>query len=135
MKNYSEVLAIDPLINFELKIHTIGNPDFHVYINESCFRDYYLYLKLDLFQPIKIKIELQNKIYTMTEEKAIIIQSLIMDGIDILPKYDYLGNYDNDKGINQPSSYLGFNGVWTFNIDRPFYLWLHKIENLGWLLH
>jgi hypothetical protein len=135
MKNYLEVLATKPVLIFDLQIKTIGNPNFDIIINEKCHTQSHLRLELDLLQPIHLQIELRNKIYSSVQETAVIIQSLIIDGIDILPKYDYLGNYINDKNINQPSSYIGYNGTWTFTIDRPFYLWLHKIENQGWLLH
>lgn len=44
------------------------------------------------------------------------IDSVVVDGVEVLPKY----------------SYMARNGVLT--IDEPFYIWLHKASAQGWLL-
>lgn len=41
---------------------------------------------------------------------------VIIDGIEILPRYDYLAD----------------NGV--LSIQEPFYRWLHQVTGQGWLL-
>ena len=80
----------------------------------------------------KLRIELQNKQYSLEYETAVIIR-LSIDDIDIVPKYDYLADYINDHDNHDPTSYLGFNGKWTLTIDRAFYHWLHVHSGQGWL--
>ena len=81
-----------------------------------------------------ISAELRNKHYTTEYETAVIIKRLSIDNIEIIPQYDYLADYDNDHDNNNPTHYLGFNGKWTLTIDRPFYQWLHQVQNQGWLI-
>ena len=88
----------------------------------------------NLLQPFAIIIELKNKIYDKDNQTAVIIRSLQIDGIDLVPRFDYLAEYVNDHGNNNPTNYLGFNGKWTLTFDRPFYQWLHQATGQGWLL-
>lgn len=64
--------------------------------------------------------------------KSIMLQSLYK------PNYSQ-GYYDYAKKNNIKvdsiihSNYLGFNGEWYLDITWPTFLWLHEIENLGWI--
>jgi hypothetical protein len=130
MKTYSDLTDTDIQIDLQLKL--IGNPEFLV--NGSRLPQNNLRYCVDLLKPFSIVIELYNKHYTSEYETAVIIEKLLIDNIEIIPKYDYLAEYDNDHGFKNPTNYLGFNGKWSLTIDRPFYHWLHQHSGQGWLL-
>lgn len=135
MKRYSDLLGIDTQIPVEIQLKHIGRPDYVVVINNIIFDNQVKIIhSINLLDPITIAIVLQNKIYTLDYETAIIIEKLSIDNIDIIPQYDYLADYQNDHNNNDPTHYLGFNGKWTLTIDRPFYQWLHRVSGQGWLL-
>lgn len=135
MKNYLDLLAIDTDIQIEVKLSVIGSPDFSVSINDNCW-DNQTDIKINqkLLSPVDIEIKLRNKHYTLEYETAVIIDRISIDNINIIPRYDYLADYQNDHNNNNPTSYLGFNGKWTLTFDRPFYQWLHQAQGQGWLL-
>jgi hypothetical protein len=87
-----------------------------------------------LLEPLRIKIEMSEKRYSLTAETAILIDRLSIDGFDIVPDYVHLARYENDQDQDTPTSYLGCNGIWYFDIDRPFYQWKHQNTGQGWLL-
>ena len=35
--------------------------------------------------------------------------------------------------FQQSATFLGWNGRWEFYFDVPIFLWIHKLENLGWI--
>ena len=137
MKRYSDLLAIDTRLNLRLELEPVGTPDISVTVDD-CQQDYLLTNtqlidhKIDLLQPFSITVELRNKHYSLDYETAVIVR-LSVDGINIIPKYDYLAKYDNDHDYHAPTSYLGFNGKWTLTFDQPFYHWLHLHSGQGWL--
>lgn len=140
MKNYSDLLAIDPRLSFCLELEPVGNPEVSILIDKNIygggklFNSISINTHLNALMPFEIQLELKNKIYDVNNETAIIIRCLQIDGIDLVPKFDYLAQYHNDHNNNDPTSYLGFNGKWTLTIDRPFYQWLHQVTGQGWLL-
>lgn len=87
-----------------------------------------------LLEPVSIKIEMSEKRYSLTAETAILIDRLSIDGFDIVPNYVHLARYENDHDQDAFTSYLGHNGIWHFDTDRPFYQWKHQITGQGWLL-
>jgi hypothetical protein len=87
-----------------------------------------------LLAPIRITISLDNKIYSEQAETAIVIDSLTIDGVDMVPHHASCISYRNDQQQQVQTFYLGFNGVWTFNINEPFYCWWHRASGQGWLL-
>jgi hypothetical protein len=120
-----------------LELEPVGNPDISVSVDD--FRKDYLLsdnkiidYQIDLLKPFSVVIELRNKQYILDYETAVVVK-LSIDNIDIIPKYDYLAEYDNDHDYHTPTSYLGFNGKWTLTFDRPFYHWLHENSGQGWL--
>jgi len=87
-----------------------------------------------LLTPISIAITLDNKVYSAQAETAIVIESLTVDGVDMVPHYTNCIGYDNDRQQLIQAFYLGFNGVWIFTINKPFYRWWHDASGQGWLL-
>ena len=139
MKTYSDLQAIDSELHCYLELEPVGTPEVAVIINGvygggKLFKSVVFDVKIDLLQPFTIEIELKNKTYSMEHETAVSIKQLQIDGIDIVPRFDYLATYRNDHDNNDPTSYLGFNGKWTLTIDRPFYHWLHEHTGQGWLI-
>jgi hypothetical protein len=139
MKNYSDLQAIDSELHCHVELEPVNTPEVVVIINGvygggKLFKSVVFDVSINLLQPFTIEIELKNKIYTTEYETAVIIKQLQIDGIDLVPRLDYLATYRNDHDNNDPTSYLGFNGKWTLTIDRPFYHWLHEHTGQGWLI-
>ena len=82
---------------------------------------------------MNFEIELKNKNYNRKLETAFIMDYISVDGLNIIPNYVHLINYDNDHDQNIKTNYLGYNGVWSLKINDPFYIWYHKISGQGML--
>ena len=143
MKNFSDLLAIKPCINVGLRLHPItanGNPSCRVEINNkimyqgSLYQDINISTSVTLQETISISVSLQDKNYHPILETAVVIQDLIIDDFNLVPDWTHLASYQNDHAVNNPTSYLGFNGTWQLLIDQPFYLWRHRVTGQGWLL-
>jgi len=140
MNNYLNLTDIDTCLELSLELEPVGSPVVTVLINNKVQHhstlSESLVIKncLELLNPFTIDIILSNKHYTVDYETAVIISKLEIDNINLVPKYDYLADYQNDHNNNSPTNYLGFNGKWTLTIDRPFYHWLHQAQGQGWLL-
>jgi len=140
MKTYLDLLATDFRLCCNLTLEPIGNPEVSVQIGKKIYGGGKLYhtikieTEMNLLDVFDLQIELKNKIYDAEHETAVIIKQLQIDGIDLVPGFDYLAVYDNDHNNSNPTSYLGFNGKWTLTFDRPFYQWLHQATGQGWLL-
>ena len=139
MKTYSDLQAIDQRLHCHVELEPVGNPEVAVIINGvygggKLFQSVVFDINTDLLKPFTIEIELRNKTYSMEHETAVIVKQLQIDGIDLVPRFDYLAVYDNDHNNTDPTSYLGFNGKWTLTFDKPFYQWLHQATGQGWLL-
>jgi|688.fasta_scaffold273808_2 hypothetical protein len=66
-----------------------------------------------------LEVAVNNQIRRVGLHDALVFDlgdTVVIDSIEILPKY----------------SYLGSNGVLTIN--TPFYQWLHHVTAQGWLL-
>lgn len=140
MNNYLDLQDIDTRLNLIIKLEPVGKPAVKLIVNDKEY-DYsnlsqvvIINQYLPLLSPINIDFILYNKHYNLEHETAVIINNITIDNIDIIPKYDYLAEYDNDHGFKKPTNYLGFNGKWSLTIDRPFYHWLHQHSGQGWLL-
>jgi hypothetical protein len=139
MNNYSELQATNFKLNVCIELEPIGAPDIVVLISDRTLtkeiltQPKKLEFQLDLLDLFSISIELQNKIYTLDYETAVIIRRLTIDNVDLVPVYDYLAIYINDHDNNNPTSYLGFNGKWSLTFNRPFYQWLHQQTGQGFL--
>jgi len=143
MKNFSELLATDTALNISVILNPISNndhPNCRLSVNTQrlhsgpLFTEQTFNVKASLLEPVDIKIELYNKIYNAEKETAIKIKSICFDSFELVPNWTQLASYHNDHNVGNPTSYLGFNGIWQLTIDRPFYHWLHKITGQGWLI-
>lgn len=143
MKNFSNLLATDSQIITQIKLSGVtdnGAPRVGVFVNDFCLLNSWLNEPITIsysahiLDPIVIKITMNNKEYNQDKETAVIIQSIQVDNIELIPKFDYLAEYINDHNNTNPTSYLGFNGTWILDINRPFYQWLHEKTGQGWLL-
>jgi hypothetical protein len=140
MKTYSDLQAIDFQLCLQLELEPVGNPEITVMINNQIYADTKLYksvkikTNLDLVELFFVEIELKNKTKLYPDQETAVQIKLQIDGIDLLPRFDYLAKYVNDQDNNSPTSYLGYNGKWRLTFDRPFYQWLHQATGQGWLL-
>jgi hypothetical protein len=92
-------------------------------------------ISVDVLDHIDISIGMRDKIYSAEKETAILIDSIKIDGFEIVPSWTQLAEYINERNFTGPTSYLGFNGTWRLSIQEPFYQWKHRITGQGWLLH
>ena len=140
MKTYSDLQAISPYLDISVNLRPVGLPNIWVRVNHDLIGytalsdTIQLDYRVGLLDTINITVELYNKHYTTEYETAVIIDNIMVDNIEIIPKYDYLADYVNDHDNTDPTSYLGFNGKWSLTIDRPFYHWLHEHSGQGWLI-
>ena len=91
---------------------------------------------IDLLEPITVTIEMKNKIYSSEKETAVKIKSFTCDGIELIDLTRDPISYIKDSihaDNNYTGFYLGFNGAWKFEINRPFYQWYHVASGQGWL--
>lgn len=109
-------------------------------INQQCVWDseltapVVLEYQLPLLAPLNISVELHSKDYTKDNTSAIIVEQLVIDNFELIPRWTQLVDYVNDHGYQDPTNYLGFNGTWKLSITEPFYQWLHRVSGQGWLL-
>jgi len=143
MKNFLDLLAIDAGIDIDIRLAGIvdnGTPRCQVKINDTVLLDRLLdtacdiHYRVGLSDSIHIEISMSGKIYSAEKESAIVIESIKIDGMDLIPRFIHLCRYDNDHDADGPTSYLGFNGTWILDISEPFYRWRHKETGQGWLL-
>jgi hypothetical protein len=140
MKSYSDLQDIDTHVNITINLKPIKNPNIWLRVNHDLIgytrlsEPIQLDYRVGLLDNINITVELYNKEYNIDSETAVIIDNIIIDNIEIIPKYSYLADYINDHDNNNPTNYLGFNGKWQLTIDRPFYHWLHEHSGQGWLI-
>ena len=74
-----------------------------------------------LTSPINIEISIERG----QHPQAIIIESITVDGYEIMPIYQHLAT--------PPIGYLDVSGTWTFKIPN-FYPWLHEQTGQGWIV-
>ena len=143
MKNFSELLATDVFVTVTVTIEPIvfnGDPTAWIIINgRKVYHNRLLFavsasVEVPVLDPIEIEIGMSNKLYNEYAETAVVIKSVCIDDFEIVPNYTHLAQYQNERNINSPTSYLGFNGVWQLATVEPFYLWHHRVTGQGWLL-
>jgi hypothetical protein len=143
MKNFSELLDTDPKLAICIALDPVidnGEPLVWVHINgRELFRSKLMFgitvdVELPLLDPFKIEIGMSDKKYNETLETAVIIRSLKIDDFEIIPNWTNLSEYQNERDINRPVSYMGYNGVWSLTVPEPFYRWRHVVTGQGWLL-
>jgi hypothetical protein len=78
-------------------------------------------------------------------DKAVVVESLSINGITD-PMFVWLGKYRPDypepwysQQITKPQAvldnqnYLGWNGVWSVDVEVPAFQWIHQKLGLGWI--
>jgi hypothetical protein len=141
MKNFLDLLATDPQLDLVISVIPVGVPDAEIWINQDLLHQGHvsgtldISVKLPLLSAFSISVKLKNKIYQSASETAIVLNRVSIDGFDIIPAWTHLACYTNDHHMDDPTSYLGFNGEWKLEIPEPFYQWRHKVTGQGWLLN
>lgn len=141
MKTFSDLLATDLYLDLTLVVEPIGVPDVEIYINQTLLYQGPLLgprtmrQQWPLLWGFVVTVKLKNKIYSLESETAVNLTRLCVDDFDLVPQWSHLACYVNDHGYTDPTSYIGFNGEWKFEITKPFYQWRHEITGQGWLLH
>jgi hypothetical protein len=124
MNNFSDITAIDTAgqlsIGLQLQFH--GNTESLITLNGHVVGNNSFNLEIDLFDPIKLSIDLLS---FDEGTSGIEIQSLIVNGLEVLPKYQHLAS--------KPTNYIDQLGIWTFKIPPPFYVWYHLTSGQGWI--
>lgn len=143
MKNFYELLDINCLLSLKLELVPKFNqrpPEIILSVNHQTLLDMTLNeswsseVKLNLLDPLNITVELKNKDYSLDHTTAVDIVNLTLDNWSVLPNYTHLASYTNDHNWAEPTSYIGFNGIWELDIKEPFYHWKHRVTGQGWLL-
>ena len=144
MKNFLDQLDIEQhCVIVTVKLQVIGNngfPGASIRVNQDVVEYVQLsttvkhQFKVELTNSIEIEISMMGKEYSQAQETAVIIESVNIDGFEIVPDWTHLAVYNSERGVQGPTSYLGINGSWQLTIDRPFYQWRHRVTGQGWLL-
>lgn len=142
MKTFSDILDINPDINVEINIETIednGYPNFEVKLNHQNIiidqqKNIGIKKTVSVFDPIRIEIVLKDKKYSSTKETAILLRSIKIAGIDIVPKFLHLTEYNNDHNQKIHTTHIGYNGCWSLDTGKPFFEWYHEVSGQGMLI-
>lgn len=129
MKNYSEIRDIKQHLDVEIVI--TGSLEYSLLINNKASATNFIH---PLLEPLCFSVIVKNKDYNINSTGLVTIESLIVDEIDLIPRFNHLTTYENDRAIGLQTNCLGFNGTWQLNIEQPFYQWLHQVTGQGWLL-
>ena len=139
MKKFSDLLAIDLHLDFVLIAEPVGIPDVEIWVNQQLMhqgqllKSFIVSTRLPLLSEISVVVKLKNKVYSLESETAVVLTKLSIDGFDLVPNFTHLAQYTNDHDFTEPTSYIGFNGEWKFEVTKPFYQWQHEITGQGWL--
>ena len=140
MKNFSELLATELWLDFKLELEPVHSAlDVAVWLNgqlvyDVLTKEFNYSAQLNILESINLRIFVQGKDYSKDSQSAVLIKSVRIDDFDIIPNWTQLAVYNNDHNYTDPTTHLGFNGEWQYNIPEPFYQWKHKITGQGWLL-
>ena len=122
-QNFSQVMDIDTsdklVVSVKLKNHR--NPHYKFYINGVNFTlaDEFI-VHFDLLESLHFKIDCFSK-----NNEAIEIESITVNGYEIMPRYLHLAN--------PPTHWIENIFSWEFVIPSPFYTWYQEISGGGWV--
>lgn len=128
MKNFSEATAIKSTLTsvIELMLTPVEQCVCVALVNDRVVHDglldSYKSISVEGYPidgPVEIKI-----ITTRVHPEAVKV-GVVIDGLEIIPKYQHLAQ--------PPTDYLDFNGEWTLKIPN-FYPWYHEITGQGWII-
>lgn len=142
MKNFLNLLGTNIQIPIHLTVKPLlenGVPRCNIKINnqkvfEGRLDDVkFLEHNVGLLDSISISIKLYGKIYNSEKETAILVQSLKIDHKELTSLTTSPISYSKDQDNDYVGFYLGFNGLWQYNLNKPFYQWYHIASDQGWL--
>jgi hypothetical protein len=147
MNNYLDLLAtknivlpiqivLEPIVDNGVPTVDLSVND-HTYYNGALSEKLLIETKMLLLDTVRIEISMTDKIYCPDRETAAVIKSITIDGYELTEHSCESAScifYQNDQNVDYRGFYLGFNGVWRFELDRPFYQWWHVVSGQGWLL-
>lgn len=143
MKSFSEILDTKKYLPCIVDIKPItdnGCPTLEIKVKDKriiqfeVVDDIQIRTNVPLLEAFKIEFVMSEKVYSEKKETALVID-LSIDGHEILPRFQYLLNYNNDQNRDIKTNYMGFNGELSLDINKPFYEWFHEHTNQGVLLH
>ena len=100
--------------------------------------------------PSTLTVELLNKTNADTRpdtglDKAVVIESISFFDIqdnrfiwagEYCPEYPepwYSQQTVKPKPLLKNHTYLSWNGKWTLTFDVPVFMWIHRVQDLGWI--
>lgn len=120
-------LKQQPIFSLRINGHTVYDQQ---EMRSHCGAVYHV----GLTDPICLEIELHRKDYNLDHSTAVRLKEISIDYLNLIPNFTHHARYINDHDWNHPTTELGFNGVWQFFLDEPFYQWQHRVTGQGWLL-
>ena len=127
MKNFYEATVIKPKLTpfIELMITSVGQCVCVATINDRVVHDGLLDgHKSILVEGYSIDSPVNIQVITTRQHPEAVQVNVVIDGYNIIPKYQHLAN--------PPTDYLDFNGKWQLIIPN-FYPWLHEVSGQGWI--
>ena len=143
MKNFLEASTIEGICHARIRLVVItdaGFPKFTVRFNQQVVFDDLLKQSEDIKfsfstrEIFNVEFLLQGKKYLQHKETAVIIKKFVVDGLEILPRFNYHFQYINDHEKNIITNYMGFNGTLSLSSQDNFHMWYHKASDQGMLL-
>ena len=143
MKNFSDLLGIDPAIDINIHVSPCcdrGSQTCGVSVNgemlyqERLSDSQNLFCRVSLMEPIKIEISMQGQLCATHGQTGVRLDRISIDGFDIMPQWTHLISYRNNQLRVDHAGCADHNAVWILDIPEPFYRWRHRISGQGWLL-
>jgi hypothetical protein len=142
MKNFYDLadtstLVVDVLLSVE---SISGFPNVQVKLNNKHLHNGPMCNALNLtscinvHDPLVLDIIISDRVYS-DHNTTVQIDSVTVDGFDVIPAFTYLTTYNNDSDGHMTTTTLEFNGTWTLDTVEPFLWWKHSVTGNGWLLH
>lgn len=122
IKTFLDVLDINTAdqLRVQLVIAEHGEIHYRMRLNGHLVSDLDTTYTLDLFSPVNLKCTVID-----ANAGAVEIKSLLINGVEVLPKYQHLAN--------PQTAWIDQQGPWEFNVHNSFYPWLHAISGQGWV--
>lgn len=135
MPKFCDLLDIDSRICCHVRTKTLGGALGHVMINNQRWDlDLDIQHWCDVLAPIKIQVHHHSKTHLESHEVAVVIDLIQIDHWVMQQQHDHLAQLITDTNRMIHARYLGENGVWTLDVDGPFWLWHHRHTHQGMLI-
>jgi hypothetical protein len=123
IKTFFDITAIDlrNQITVDLRLQKHGYTVSDITLNGNMvYWDNYI-SHWDLFSAVDLVVDLKE----FTEGVSGIEIGLIINGLEILPKYQHLAS--------KSTNYIDKLGIWELHIPSNFYAWYHEISGQGFI--